>query len=76
MAQVLVRNLPADTVENLRSRARRNGRALETELRLILNRAAAEQTDSNIESVDRVRALFAGRTFCDSTDLIREDRDR
>ena len=76
MAQVLVRNLEPDTVDNLRSRARRNGRSLENELRLILSRAAMEQVSSNLEQVDRVRALFQGRTFSDSTELIREDRDR
>jgi plasmid stability protein len=40
MAQVLVRDLPEETVARLKSRAAEAGRSLETELRDILNRAA------------------------------------
>ena len=76
MAQVLVRNLAPDIVEILRNRARRNGRSLETELRFILGQAAKDQTQSNLDAVDRVRSLFTGRTFSDSAELVREDRDR
>ena len=76
MTQVLVRNLAPDIVDNLRNRARRNGRSLEMELRLILRRAADEHEPSSLAGVDRVRSLFEGRTFSDSTELIREDRDR
>lgn len=41
MAQVLVRNLDKKTVDRLKARARRNGRSLEAELRVILEREAA-----------------------------------
>jgi plasmid stability protein len=71
VAQVIIRNLSPDTVENLRRRARRNGQPLEAELRLILDRAANKQLHSDLERIDRVRALFAGRTFSDCTELIR-----
>jgi len=40
MAQVLVRNLDKKTVDRLKARARRNGRSLEAELRVILEREA------------------------------------
>jgi hypothetical protein len=40
MAQVLIRNLDRKTVDRLKARARRNGRSLEAELRLILEREA------------------------------------
>ncbi len=76
MAQLLVRDLDDEVVERLKQRARRSGRSLEAEVRLILQRAAAEWSPNVLAEVERIRALFAGRTFCDSTDLIREDRDR
>ena len=40
MAQVLVRDLPEETVARLKERAAEAGRSLEAELRDILNRAA------------------------------------
>ncbi len=75
MTQVLIRNVEPDVVERLRSRAQQNGRSLEAELRRILAEAASEG-DVLLGQVERVRALFAGRTFGDSAMLLREDRDR
>lgn len=74
MAQVLVRDVEPETVEKLKQRAGKNGRSLEAELRVIL-RQAAEQSGDPWAEIERVRAAFAGRTFSDSSELIREDRD-
>ena len=75
MAQVLVRDVEPETVEKLKQRAGKNGRSLEAELRLIL-RQAADQSGDPWAEIERVRAAFAGRTFSDSSEPIREDRDR
>ena len=40
MAQVLVRDLDDSVVDKLKARAKRHGRSLEAELRLVLERAA------------------------------------
>lgn len=77
MAQVLVRDVEPAVVEKLKDRARRRGRSLEAELRLILREAAAAPAAENSAGeVARIRALFADRTFGESADLIREDRSR
>jgi plasmid stability protein len=76
MAQVVVRGLDAQVVEKLRQRAQRSGRSLEAELRLVLKQAASEDFVSARAAVERVRAMFGGRRFTDSTKLVREDRDR
>lgn len=75
MAQVLIRNLDDDVVARLRERAAREGRSLEAELRVILGRAVETPATVTAE-VERVRALLAGRRFEDSTEMIREDRER
>ena len=41
MARVLIRDLSERTVERLKARAERNGRSLQAELRIIVERAAA-----------------------------------
>jgi plasmid stability protein len=76
MPQILVRNVEPGVVEKLKARARRNGRSLEAELRLILQEAAGVGPVSVQDQVERLRALFAGRNFSDSTELLREDRER
>jgi len=76
MAQVLIRDVPPEVVERLKVRAQRNRRSLEAELRVIVEKAVEESIEDMLAEVDRVRALFAGRTFGDSAELIREDRER
>jgi antitoxin FitA len=73
----LVRDVPPETMNELKARAQRNNRSLEAELRVILQQVASEpQPIDRLAAVERVRALFEGRTFDDSAELIREDRER
>jgi plasmid stability protein len=75
MAQVLIRNLDGTTVTRLKRRAKRHGRSLASEVRTILQEAVTEGSDWKAQ-VEQVRAMFEGRAFSDSTELVREDRDR
>jgi plasmid stability protein len=76
MAQVLVRDVPKPVLARLKARARRDGRSLQAELREILVKASEPDLFDARMAADRIRAMFAGRKFSDSTELIREDRDR
>lgn len=77
MAQVLIRDLPDWTVRSLRERARRHGRSLEGELRVIVTEAALPTREEVFAELDRVRALTPPRPDArDSTAMLREDRDR
>ena len=77
MPNLLIRNLPEETVAALKARAARQGRSLQQELRLALERLALERHADGAEAADRIRErlLASGRVFTDSTELIREDRD-
>lgn len=75
MAQVLVRDLEDAVVDNLKERARRQGRSLEAELRQILQQAAGERRTPKL-GIAEIQALFAGQSFTDSGGLQREDRER
>ncbi len=76
MPQVLVRDVEPAVLNRLKERAQRNGRSLQSELRLILRQASGVDVDAALEDLRRIQADFAGRTFSDSTDLLREDRER
>jgi plasmid stability protein len=77
MASVLVRDLDPAVIERLKARAQEHGRSLQKELKAVLEQAASQGTWAEARSsIERVRKRFAGREFSDSTELIREERDR
>ena len=78
MAQILVRDLDDDIVQQLKDRAKRDGRSLQAEVKTILEQAARKPTvdwDTARTLVDDIRQQFKGRAFPASVDLIREDRE-
>jgi plasmid stability protein len=76
MSQILVRNLDEAVVERLKSRARAHGRSLQAEVKDILEQSAKNDIAEARKLVDRVRRSFEGRKFNDSSELVREDRNR
>ncbi len=76
MARILMRNLDPEVVNRLKERARRHGRSLEEEARLILTNAAGISFDNARKLARQWHKKLAGRRLPDSTDLIREDRQR
>jgi plasmid stability protein len=76
MAQVLIRDLDPRIVARLKARARGHRRSLQAELKEILEQAAEAGPRDRRAVMRDVQKLFAGRAFADSTDSIREDRER
>jgi plasmid stability protein len=76
MAQVLVRDLDDRVVEKLKARAKRNGRSLEAELRLILEQSVRADLAEARRLAERIRRQLSGRDHSDSGDLVSEDRRR
>ena len=77
MAQVLVRQLNDKVVDRLKKRAKEHGRSLQSEMKMILEDAVPdyERAWKRIDSL-RLRLKRSSRKFSNSTDLLREDRDR
>ncbi|BBK38214.1 hypothetical protein STAQ_32920 [Allostella sp. ATCC 35155] len=76
MGQILVRNLDDDVIERLKDRARLANLSLEQQVRDILREAAKPSRQALLEEMDRVRAATRGQVTIDSTQIIREERDR
>lgn len=76
MAQILVRDLDDETVRRLKDRARRHGRSLQGEAQLILTQAAGISFDDARRLVRQWHQKLGGRQVPDSTELLREDRQR
>lgn len=76
MAQLLIRNIPAEVVDRLKERAAASRRSLEAEARLILENAVdrTAAVERLAATADRMRAKLQGRPQTDSTDIIHEMR--
>jgi hypothetical protein len=64
------------TEQLLRQRAQREGVTLEEEARRLLDRALQSGWESFWVRAERIQKSLAGRSFPDSAELIREDRNR
>lgn len=77
MSTLTVRNVDDDVVAALKARARRNKRSLEAEVRVVLRDAADPGSRTSLrELADQIAALTPKVPQTDSTELVREDRDR
>lgn len=76
MSDLLIRDLDPELLRRLKLRAKRRGRSLQAEVREILKNNTPLTVDEARERFAQVRAQLGGRKFSDSTDLVREDRDR
>ena len=76
MRSILVRGPDEKTIQRLKERARVAGRSLHQEVKAILERAAGTLRMSEARRLsERWRHRLGGRSFSDSTRLIRKDRD-
>jgi plasmid stability protein len=75
---MLIPDLDPAMLDLLRQRASQHGCSLEDEVKTILEQAAQRTSPSVWAEVDAIRQQLAssGRQFTDSTEFLREDRDR
>lgn len=76
MAEVLTIELEQGLLQRLAERARLHGTSVEEEARSVLADALRRDWDRFWEEAEQIRLRLAGRRFDDSSELIREDRER
>ncbi|PIQ84183.1 MAG: hypothetical protein COV75_03575 [Candidatus Omnitrophica bacterium CG11_big_fil_rev_8_21_14_0_20_63_9] len=76
MGQLLVRALDHEIIARLKARARRHGRSLQGEVKIILVEAAALSLREARAVSAHWQKRFHGHAMSDSAALIREDRAR
>jgi plasmid stability protein len=79
MTDVLIRNVPDHILETLKKSAADHEHSLQQELLNALEEAVRLRSrEEHLKFADEMRERLAksGRTFTDSVDLIREDRER
>jgi len=75
MAQVLVRNLDEQVIENLKTKAELKGRSLEQELRDVITAAAPLSPQEKVALFDQLRARYPALPNFDVSAAIRYGRD-
>ena len=76
MPNILVRGLEAEVVSRLKAIAKSHGRSLQGEVKAILSENVPYTMKEALAVSQKWKKRLAGRKFSDSTDLIREDRER
>jgi plasmid stability protein len=75
MANVLVRNLDNEILEQLKTAAKAHGRSLQAEIHEVLRNASARRLAETRRLSARWLKRLAGSTHTDSAASIREDRE-
>lgn len=77
MPDVLVRDIDVVDLDRIKSRAKRQNRSLQAEMKIILHAAASRPEPlSELELIRKIRASNTKVNKTNSADLLREDRDR
>jgi plasmid stability protein len=79
MSQLVIPDVDDATLTRLRERAARHGRTVETEVKAILSEVLPAGIPADqwaVINALREELAASGRLFPDSTESIREDRDR
>ncbi len=78
MADLLIRNLPGETIRQAKALAARHKRSLQQEISTMLIEAIRFRAGGWADEADTIRKRLArkGKLSSDSAKLLREDRDR
>lgn len=77
MGTLTIRNLDDDVIARLKEQAKANHRSLEAQVREVLARAASGDLRIDFRALaERIAAMTPDVPQTDSTQLLREDRDR
>ncbi|HUW63960.1 MAG TPA: Arc family DNA-binding protein [Spirochaetia bacterium] len=76
MPDMLIRGVPQHIMENLKKRAKKNRRSLQSEALLIMEEAARYETATGAQLAEGIRHKLAQErtTFSDSAEIIRGGR--
>lgn len=76
MPNILIRDVSEKTVGRLKTRAKQHNRSLQGEVKQIIEENVKMSMKDALQRTRKIRASFGKKTFSDSTELLREDRER
>jgi len=76
MPDMLVRDVESGVIEKLRKSAVKNGRSLQSEVRIIISDYVNDRPLSDAEVARKIKKALSGKKHSDSAELLRKDRSR
>ena len=77
MGTLTIRNLDDEVITRLKQQAKTNHRSLEAQVREVLSETTRQKSNAEfLAEVKRIAAMTPKTLQTDSTDLLREDRER
>ena len=76
MPDLLIRGVRAETIRRLKFRAKRNGRSLQREVKLLIEQSLGRDREEIASMLDRWKPRLKGRKMAHSLSLLRADRAR
>ncbi len=76
MPNILIRDVSQKTVDQLKARAKQHNRSLQGEVKHLVEETVKATGETALLRARKIRATFGRKTFSDSAELLREDRNR
>ncbi len=76
MPDLLIKSIEQKVLNELKLRAKRNNRSLQSEIVIILTEAVNYKSSKDAELARKIKDSLSGRNHSDSAELLREDRQR
>ena len=76
MPNILIRDVSQKTVNQLKARAKQHNRSLQGEVKHLVEETVKTTGEVALLRARKIRASFGRKTFSDSAELLREDRNR
>jgi len=76
MPNILIRDVSQKTVSRLKEKAKQHNRSLQGEVKQIIEDNVKMSMKDALQHARKIRASFGEKTFSDSAELLREDRER
>ncbi len=76
MPNILIRDVPQKTIDQLKARAKQHNRSLQGEVKHLVEETVKTTGEAALQHARKIRASFGRKTFSDSAELLREDRKR
>jgi len=76
MPNILIRDVSQKTINQLKARAKQHNRSLQGEVKHLVEETVKTNGEDALLRARKIRASFGNKTFSDSSELIRENRNR
>lgn len=76
MPNILIRDVSQKIVNQLKARAKQHNRSLQREVKHLVEETVKTTGEGALLRARKIRASFGKKTFSDSAELFREDRNR